>query len=363
MAEMIRLGLQDLAKRKRIASLLALTAAVSLLAYLLLGAFQASLTGRYGRLEKGFLVVQQTGSLGEMLGSRLPAAWGETLAAYGPALVVPEIHTVVGTTPENAVLLRGVPTGSYEQVEDFRVLSGRPLQPGDPPRLAMIGVRLAQERDVAPGGTIEIRGRRFHVIGVFAVGTYADNEAWISLEDAQTLLGWGSDVSVFVVRDGEGLEPGAPLPQGLSVAPKGESGVNLVREWDPIFRLLSFVTLTLGIASAVALANVLWRLAWLRRRELAILRSLGFGKAALTGYLLAQACAIAGAGYLLGLGAALAVGSISQVRTAGISISPVFELRVIGGSLLFFCGITLAGSALPAWWFSRTNLAALLRAD
>ena len=159
------------------------------------------------------------------------------------------------------------------------------------------------------------------------------------------------------------MKVGDSLPGGLSVVQKGETGVNLVKEWQPMFDLLSMIASTLGIAAAAALTNLLWRLAWLRRREIAILQSIGFGKSALTAYLLAQGICIALPGFIFGVLGALFLGEVTRLQTAGVSIYAVLDASLFGWSFLVACLITAAGSILPALWLARLNLADLLRVE
>jgi ABC-type lipoprotein release transport system permease subunit len=359
----LRLGIRELLNHARLTLVMSLAVGIPLMIYLALDAYQTGLQSRYTDRYGDFLVVQVSGSLGEFYGSRMLASVGDELKAAQVSLVVPEIHTIVGTTTENAVLLRGIPLESYALVEESKIVAGRPLVAGDAPRLAMIGERLAEERNLLPGDTIQIRSRDFQVVGIFAVSTYAGNEAWISLEDAQNLLGWGSDVSVFVIPNGEAFKEGDVLPGGISVVRKGDSASALLSEWQPFFRLLTHITGAVGVAAAVALASILWRLAWLQRHELAILRSLGFKKRSLVGYLFVQGGAITFFGFLFGLLGAGLLGKLTAVRTAGISIQAVFDYQVIFSSLVFAFLITLAGTSVPAWWLNRINLSALLRSE
>jgi ABC-type lipoprotein release transport system permease subunit len=356
------LGLRALVAHWRTVVIMALTIALSLAAFLLLSAYRA-MSSRYAQLSESFLVAEQNGSIGEFYGSRLPIAAAETLRSAGASLIVPEIHTVTGTTTANAVLLRGVSLNDYSRIESFRILSGQALQPGDPPRSVMVGELLAKDRGAFPGGLIQIRGRDFTVAGIFTIGTYADHEVWMSIADAQELLGWGSDVSIFIVPAGEKLKEGDELPGQIALVRKGESGVNLVKEWVPLFDLFDLVAFSLGIAVAVALANMLWRLAWLRRRDLAILQSLGFGRLVLTAYLFVQAAAIGLLGYLIGAFVAINLSRLASIQTAGVSVQPVFDGAVLAWSLLIAVLISLAGSALPVLWLSRLNLASMLRAE
>jgi putative ABC transport system permease protein len=246
-------------------------------------------------------------------------------------------------------------------VEKYQLVAGRPLQEGDQPRLAMIGSRLASLRKLLSGDIIQIRGRDFKIVGVFEAGTYAGNEAWISLQDAQALLGWGTDVSTYLIPDGETFKEGDTLPGGISIVKKGASSAALLAEWQPVFNLLAVVTSTLGVAAAVGLASILWRLAWLQRHEMAILRSIGFGKVSMAVYLFTQGGTISLLGFLVaGLGT-LAIGSLTAFNASGVSINAIMNSRVILSSLMFAACITLAGSFVPTWWLNRLNLAGLLK--
>jgi putative ABC transport system permease protein len=363
MLTIIGLGLRVIIGQWRTALMLALTVALSLASFLVLRSYHSGLVTQFAHLSDTFLVVQQTGTMGELIDSRLPAALDGQLAAAGASRRIPEIHTVTGSTPENSVMLRGIVLDQYMQTEPFKLVAGRPLLPGNPARQAMIGSALAKERGVQPGGIIQIRGRDFEVVGVFQTDTYAEYEAWVSLADAQALLGWGSDVSIFLIPAGEKIKDGDEISVDASVVKKGEAGMNLVNEWQPLFDLLEVIAWSLGAATAVALANILWRLAWLRRRDLAILQSIGFGRPALSAYLLAQGVGISLAGYVIGVAAAVGIGQLTKIQTSGVMTRALFDFSVLGWSFLFACLIALAGCALPVWWLSRMNLAVLLRVE
>jgi ABC-type lipoprotein release transport system permease subunit len=359
----IHIGLAELTHRWREAVLMAGIIAVSILSVLLLNAYRQGMEDRYARASDSYLVVQQSGSMGEIQGSRLPASNADQLTARGASLVVPQLHTIIGTSPENSVLLRGIPLETYAQVESFRIIAGRPLDTGDAPRHAMVGAALAESKNVGPGSTIMLRGRPFTVIGIFSVGTYANFEAWIPLPEAQRLLGWESEVSVFIIPAGEGLSAGDELPGGISIVPRGQAADTMLAEWEPLFQLLGLVAGVLALAAAIALTNMLWRLAWLRRRQFAILGSLGYGRLELTTYLLAQSAGITLLAYVLGLSAALFFTSFSQIQGLGLTLKPVISPSGAILALVIAAVIALGASAIPAWWLSKYNLLELLRAD
>ncbi|HEX7619991.1 MAG TPA: FtsX-like permease family protein, partial [Anaerolineales bacterium] len=278
-------------------------------------------------------------------------------------MIIPEIHAVTGTSIQNATLLRGIDLAQYTRLETFSMFSGRRLQPGDPSRLAMVGLLLAGRQHLKSGDVISLRGRNFNVVGIFQNGTYMDNQAWISLADAQALLGWGQDVSVYIIPDEGILHAGGNLPGGLSVTQKGQDLRLIAAQVQPMLNMWQFVSLALGIAASLALANVLWRLAWLRRREIAILRTCGFSTRSLVGYLFAQAGGITLLGLLLGGLFTLAFTLSIRLTVSSFTIVPRLEPGILLPGLGWVALIILAGSLLPAWWLSHLNLAQLLHSE
>jgi ABC-type lipoprotein release transport system permease subunit len=360
---MLRIGWLDLTASWKQNGILVLLVATTTLAYLSVGAYQAGLERLIPGIDAESLVVQQSHTTGEIAGSRIPASLETQLAAQGLEPVVPEIHAVVGTSAEDAVLLRGIDPARFHLALSFELLEGQLLQPGEAQRQTLVGWRLAERRSLTPGAQVSLRGRSFQVSGIFRTGTYADNEAWISLADAQALLGWGDEVSIFIVPNGGSLQPGTDLPGGISVARRGEGLQNDVRRLSPVLGLIADILQLTGWATACALAVSLLRLAWLRRRQTAILRCLGFSPAAQSAYLLAQSAVIAGGGALLGLLGSLALSSSVRPLLLGLEMRPQHTPEILLSGLAWTAGIILIGMLFPAVWLNRLNLAALLRRE
>jgi len=363
MRSAMRLGLQALLQHPWLLIVLAINTALPLMCALLIGGYQTDMLSRYDTVNPSLLVIQESGSMGEFYGSRIPSATVELLRARGYAHPIPEIHNVTGATPASAVLLRGIDPARYQEIETFRLLYGRPLNANDPPRATMIGSQLARNRDAVLGGPIQIRGREFIVVGVFETGTVSDFEAWVSLRDAQDLLGWDDAVSIFVVPAGGSVKPGDELPGGLSAVERGASGRNLTREWRPLFDLLGSIAGSLGIWSALALSATLGRLTWLRRRDLGVMRVVGYEPAALAIHVCAQGLAVAALATLLAFAGASAIGAASPLQTSGVQVRMVIEARTVAFVLACALGIGLAGSVVPAVWLARMPLSGLVRAE
>ena len=358
-----KLGLHDLLSHRRLAMVMSLSIAIAFGMLTILEVYRTGLADKYTELSTNLLVVHEDQTLGEFYGSRLSSQVGTDLVKMGCGMVIPKIRSLTGTSARNAILLRGIDLDQYTRLESFSIISGRRLQPGDPPRLAMIGWRLAASRGLSTGGVISLRGRDFNIVGVFKNGTYMDNQAWISLVDAQSLLGWGQDVSIYIIPDGGRFDAGDTLSAGISVSRKGESLQFIAAQFQPMIDLMRLVASGLGVATALALTNILWRLAWRRRREMAILRTTGFSTFSIGGYLISQAGGITLLGILLGgLFTMVFVTSVG-VAIPSFTIVPRLASATALSNLEWIIAMTLAGSLLPAWWLSRLNLAQLLHSE
>jgi ABC-type lipoprotein release transport system permease subunit len=331
-----KLGLHDLFSHYRLVLVMALTVAIATSLLAVVEAYRLGLAAEFNEQIPNLLLVQESQISGEIYGSRISSQVG---------------------------LLRGIDLGQYTRLETFSMVSGRSLVTGDSPRQAMIGLRLAESRHLMVGESISLRGRYFDVIGIFQNGTYMDNQAWISLAAAQALLGWGQDVSAYVIPDEGIIHEGDSLPGGLSVTRKGESVRLLAAQYELPIVLLRYVALALGVAAALSLTNILWRLTWARRREMAILRTIGFSTVSLAGYLLAQAGGIILLGILIG--SFFTVVFILSVRltVTVFTIVPRLDAPALLPSLGWIGLMMLAGCLLPAWWLSRLNLARLLHSE
>ncbi len=359
----LRLGLHDLFSHRRLALIMSLSIAIATGLLAIVEAYRAGLAAEFYEQMPALLQVHESQISGEFYGSRISSQVGEMLSKMGISMVIPEIYAVTGTSVQNATLLRGIDLEQYTRLETFSIISGRSLHSGDSPRLAMIGVRLADSRHLKPGETISLRGRDFNVVGIFQNGTYMDNQAWISLAEAQTLLGWGQDVSAYIIPDEGILHEGDILPGGISVTHKGETVRFFAAQYRLPIILLRDVALALGVSAALTLTNILWRLAWARRGEMAILRTTGFSILSLMGYLLAQAGGITLLGILLGSLFALIFTMAVRLTVAGFTIVPRLESPTLFPTLGWIGLMMLIGSLLPAWWLSRLNLAQLLHSE
>lgn len=337
---------------------------VSTMLALVTSGYRTSLDRIFSAAGKEYWVVQEFNKVGELGGSRIPPEVESLLVARGVSEIIPEIHTSVGTSRDQIVQLRGISPAAYLRTVTFDLLDGQSIDPQTPPRQAMLGWRLAERWKVNPGSTVQLRGRDFTVLGIFQTGAYADNEAWISNSDAQALLGWGEDVSIYLISTDGRLQPGDSLEEAqpvlVEVVQRGKSVEALTA---PIFAFLWLVTKVAFVSCGLTLAVVLLRLALMHQRDLAILYCLGFPPAVPALYLLVQAATIAMGGILLGGGGALLVGEFANLQAAGYAVPLLWDVRVLAQNAISLVLITLGGAALPALWLNRLEPDQVLRGE
>ena len=358
-----KLGLVDLINHRRLVLIMGLSIAIATGMLIIMEVYRAGLGDKFSELSSNLLVVHEDQSLGEFYGSRLSSQVGDMLSTLGISPIIPEIYAITGTAAQNAIMIRGIDLQQYTRLEPFSLLTGRSLQPGDVSRQAMIGWRLATSRKIGVGQMVSLRGRDFTVVGIFKNGTYMDNQAWISLADAQNLLGWGQDVSVYIIPQQSILhENDTPTP-GVIVSRKGESLRYSATQFQPFFDLMSVEVFVMAISAGLILTNILWRLAWLRRREMAILRTTGFPTFSMVGYLLAQVSGITLLGILMSVLFTLLFTTGVKLFIPSFTIVPRLDTVEMLPGLGWIVLMLLAGSLVPAWWLSRLNLAQLLHSE
>ena len=344
----LRLVAADLRRRPLLVAGTVLLVAIPLTGFLLLDGFSRGIDLGFRVAATPDLLVQQSNSVGEVTGSRISADIGPQLIAAGEAFAVPEIHAITGTSNANAVLLRGVDLYRYRAVTAFEIVSGRALEPGDDLRTALIGVELARNRGLGPGDPIRLRGRDFTIVGVFEIGTYADNEAWVPLQGAGELLGWGTDVSLFVIPGNGPLTVGDRFGNTMSVVTRGEV-IDAIDEWNPILALARTGSWSLAGAAAIILSTVLWRLAWLRRRDLAVLRAMGMGRSVVLGCLAGHGAVATSAGLGFGVLLAWILLPVFSFTGLGFATRPVLDPVVIIRAAALGVGIFTVATAISGF--------------
>ncbi|MGB8862272.1 MAG: ABC transporter permease [Ilumatobacteraceae bacterium] len=354
------LAWRDFLRRWRVMLALGVMVALTVATVTLLDGYVRSIDVRF-RSSQPRLVVQQESTVGEFVGSRIPASVIDELHARGVTAPIPEIHVVTGTSGADAMLVAGVDPDHYRDLDPYHLRSGRHLRTGESGRTALVGVSLADRFGLAAGDTIRLRGRDFAVVGVFDLGTYLDDAAVVPLADAQRLLGWGSDVSLYVIPADGKLAEGDLLAGGLVVAQRGD--VALVDEWTPLIDLLTTAVRLLAIGAIAVVAVALWRLAWLHRIDLGLLRLLGFPRRAITLFLGTQAVALVVAAAAAGVGGAVLAAPRLARTTLAVTVTSVIDGFVLWRAALFGLFVLAVALSIPLFALLRRGVGDLVQRD
>ena len=363
MVNMLRIAFLDLRSHWRIVSVMILFFAINVFAYLLTTGYQISINKQFRIFDQNYLIIHEADTSAEYYGSRVHPDIVEKLRKLNISQIIPAVHSFTTLAGREVQFVYGVDLEQYRQVEHFELLSGRALQAGDSDRDTMIGYLLAEKINAKVGDSISLRGRDFQIIGIFRKGTFTDNDAWISLQSAQSLLGWDNDVSYYIIPDEGLLKPGEMLEHGITISRRGESVYASTRQYLQIMDLFSFIIQLMGIGTIITMGSLIMRITYLHRYQLALLRTSGFSRISLYVYILTQGGFIFLSGFVIGLIFCLLFPLVYQLSVNGWIINPSFQMLDIFLSFCYLLGIVLIGIFIPVIWLSRINLSNLLRSE
>jgi len=363
MSTMLKLAIYALRSYWKVVLLMVFFFANTVFAYLLLNGYRDSTARLFQTIDNDYLIIHETDTSAEFYGSRLPADIGIKLAELGYSQVVPAIHSATGTLGRDFQFILGVDVSQYKLIENYEILAGRELNSTDPERAAMVGRAVAEKDDLYVGSDVSLRGRNFKVIGIFETHSFYDNDVWISLTAAQNLMGWGSDVSYYIVPDDDLLQAGDAFTEHTIISHRGESMKLATDELINTLDLFSLTITILGIGTAIGLGSVIFRLATIQQYYLAILRSVGFSRGHISINILIQAEVIFILGFAIGAVSAIVFPHIYHLVIFDMAIKPDLGINNIIPPFLALGGIALISISIPLIWVYRANLSSLLRSE
>jgi putative ABC transport system permease protein len=275
------------------------------------------------------------------------------------------IQLIVGTVANapGAIVLGVDPNGFVNR--RLIITAGGPIAHGH----ADVGDVLARQLRLRPGGTITISRHRLRVAGIYHSGiTEQDNGATITLADAQAIAGRTRDeATTFAVRLAPQIsitkakrELKHTFPNLLAISDPSDAiraGVNSVLISNAV---LLIVVLAL-IIGALAVANTMLAAVLERRRELALLATIGWSPRQLGGLVLGEAVAVSMLGTAIGLLLGLAAASgLPGALGLGAFITPVSTPWSLGRAVLVGVTIGVLGAIYPIWRVTRMRSAVAL---
>ena len=277
------------------------------------------------------------------------------------------IQLVVSDVPHapGAIVFGVDPNGFVARL--LVLTAGRAISPGR----VDVGDQLAHQLHLEVGATLRLGGRTFAVAGVFHSSITEEDTGVITvLSDAQALAGrTGDEATTFAVR----VTPRTTAARAAEELSKAFPALLAISEPSEAIRagannqligkaVLLIVVLAL-IIGALGVANTMLAAVLERRRELALLATIGWSARQLGGLVLGEAVAVSAlgtaAGLLLGVAASkLLPGALGL----GAFISPVLTLWGLGRAILIGILIGVLGAVYPIWRVTRSESVVALAA-
>jgi putative ABC transport system permease protein len=269
------------------------------------------------------------------------------------------IQLAVGVVPSAAsAIVFGIDPGSFVG-RRLVFTSGHGPAAGQ----AAVGDILASQRHLRPGDHVRLGHRSVPVSGVYHSGTaFQDQGVITSLAEAQRLAGrTPQEATTIAVR----VPPQIPVASAQRRLLRAFPGLQAISTPDEALRsgansqliskaVVLIVVLAL-IIGALAVANTMLAAILERRRELALLATIGWSARQLAGLVLGEAVAVSvigtACGLLLGY---LASGLLPGALGLQSFISPDVTVWTLGRAVLIGILIGLIGAVFPVWRVTRT---------
>ena len=333
------------------------------------------------------LIVLKPGATAESTSVILPEEVGRVVQTPGIArddlgnpLISKEL-CVQTSIPRNGndgrlanVMVRGVDEEAFHVHAEVTLITGRVMQTGQ--REIVVG-RAASERyanlnlgDELSLGRLE--NRTFRVVGVFeAAGGSLESEIWAPrtlLEDAYNRRFLSS---VVVQLEDQGLAPAAieylqsPAVQ-LEAKTEPDYYEELSTKTKEVVILTTILVSIMAVGAIFAVANTMFAAVDGRRREIAMLRTLGFSRGSIVASFVMESLLICAGACAAGLGLSLFVhGSRQDVLSETTWTVLAYDLTITPGivavSFTAAMVVGVAGALAPAVRAARMNVIAALR--
>ena len=278
-----------------------------------------------------------------------------------------------GGTVSN-VTVRGLSPAGVALRPQVRIAAGRMFRPGSTEIVA--GKSIAERfAGTGLGERLRFGGRDWSVVGVFdAGGSGFDSEIWGDVDQMMQSFRRQAYSSVVArLADPQGFEP---LKRRLEEDVRLTVDVKRERQFyeDQSAALSTFISilgLTLSVifslGAMIGAAITMYAAVANRTNEIGALRALGFRRRAILAAFLAEALALAGLGWALGLGLAslmqlVHISTMNWQSFSELAFSFTLTPKIVLQSLAFAAVMGFAGGVLPALRASRLKIVDALRA-
>lgn len=330
-----------------------------------------SLFGGTGQPDE--VVVMQAGSVNPEFSSvsRSSAGWlktqdGVAQGAAGP-LVSPELSLAsrLEKSPPADVMLRGVEPVAFSFYREVKVEEGAPPSGG---KRVAVGKRLARAERLKVGDRLVFEGSTWEVAGIFSAGgAVYEQEIWTDLEDLAAAARRPGPTH-FTVRTASrdaakalvahiGDQHAEPL-QALT-AEAAYARIGGMSIW--MGALGQFISVVIALGAVFGGMNTMFSAVAHRRREIGILRTVGYRPAAILVSFLFESLLIGLAGGLLGAALSFGVARLPLKIPFLIENSVGVGAGNIASGMVLAVGVAVLGGLLPALSAARMQTIDALR--
>lgn len=368
-------SIRSLGRRRARTALTAFGIAAVISTFIVMTAASAKMRSMFrGAGQPDEIVVMQAGAMNPEFsspsrasGSWLKAQGGVAQAEGAGLLVSPELSLASemeggGSSP---VMLRGVEPVALGFYREVNVAQGQPMAPG---KRVMVGRQLARARGVTVGHRVAFEGDVWSVVGVFSArGAVYEQEIWADLDDLAAATRRSgpthfavratsaAEASALVERiNSQQAEPLQALPSAAAFARIGGMSI-----W--MSSLGQFIAVVIALGAVFGGMNTMFSALASRRREIGILRAVGYRPFAILVSFLIESLLLGLSGGLLGAALAFAMARL-PLRIPFLLDG---EVEIGAGSLVAGLALALAvalvGGLLPSLHAARMPVIRALR--
>lgn len=252
------------------------------------------------------------------------------------------------------VVLTGTDFAAVQKISPWWKVQGS--WPTGDTKQSIVGVKAAAALNLTVGASYtanqQVRAETFMVAGIVTTGGPEDNQVFIGLPVAQTLLGQPGQVSQIQVSAQTGMQPAAAIAAAMEPSVP-QAKVKVVRqiaqaEGQTLGRiqwLMVLVTIIILGASAIAVMSTMTTTVLERTKEIGLMKAIGAETHSIGKLFWTEAVCIALIGGLVGSGVGFGVAQLIGQMAFETAIS--FHLFVLPVSLLVSVAVTLLASFGP----------------
>lgn len=275
-----------------------------------------------------------------------------------------------------SVPMRGVTQSALVVRPELKITAGRMLDPSKHELIVGEGALGAIKSDLSIDNYVNIKGINWHVVGHFTSNSSAnESELWVGERILAGINGRGSTFSSMLVRlstpeDFEAFRKTVEEDPRLTVRVLRESDYHAAQSQNTtqlILQIGGLIVVIMAIGSVFAATNTMYSAISQRTTEIATLKSLGFGRAAIFCSVLTESFVLASLGGLLGGLAIYLAFNNMNVATAGGSytrVNFVFSVTpwALATGVLMAVTLGLIGGAIPAYSAIKRSIVSGLKA-